>query len=156
MSNYFKTTVKELLTIFRDAARALIPYLEKAEIKWKDGEAYDDWDNIVTALYENIVCSSLFSEVSSEYLMPKYDFDNESYINTNYIKIISPDYVDRNIAFISFSSISEPLDSVYAAILDEHNIIIENVYLNFENLDFVFVKYLEGNKDILSDIRVLL
>jgi hypothetical protein len=53
------TTVSELLAIFRESLVALVPVLEKARVRWRDGEAYDDWDAITSCLYENIVVASL-------------------------------------------------------------------------------------------------
>lgn len=46
VNNNWKTSESELLTIFSGALLAIIPWLEKAKIKWKEGEAYNDWDNI--------------------------------------------------------------------------------------------------------------
>ena len=60
MDANWETSVKELLYIFRGALIAIIPWVEKAKIKWKEEEEiYDEWGNITVALYENIVCSSL-------------------------------------------------------------------------------------------------
>jgi hypothetical protein len=43
MTNKWKTSVTELLAIFRGALLAIIPWLDRANIKWKEGgEAYDD------------------------------------------------------------------------------------------------------------------
>ena len=39
MNNNWKTSVNELLEIFRSALIAIIPWLEKARIKWKEGQA---------------------------------------------------------------------------------------------------------------------
>lgn len=55
MSEKWNTSVTELIMVFRGALISIIPWLERAKIYWKNGESYDDWDNIVNALYENIV-----------------------------------------------------------------------------------------------------
>src|SRR3954466_740972 len=55
----WRTTVDQLLLVFRDALRALVPHVEKVRIEWRDGSAYDDWDAIAQTLYERMVVSSL-------------------------------------------------------------------------------------------------
>src|SRR5690606_20593651 len=91
MNNNWKTSVTELLVISRGALLAIIPWLEKAKIKWKEDEAYDDWDNIAESLYANIVCSSLIGEVATEYQITKYNFNYDNYSSVNFIEVRNKD-----------------------------------------------------------------
>jgi hypothetical protein len=58
-SDRWTTTVTELLGLFREALLALVPIAERAKISWRDGEAYDDWDAIAAALFNNLVVRGL-------------------------------------------------------------------------------------------------
>jgi len=87
MKNKWTVSVTELLIIFRGALLAIIPWIEKAKIKWKEHEAYDDWDNIAESLYKNIVCSSLTGEVASQYTIAKYNFDYDDYSSVDFIGV---------------------------------------------------------------------
>ena len=155
MNNYWETTVNELVAIFRNSVIAIIPLLEQAKIKWKEGESYDDWDNIVTTLFENIVCSSLFSEVSLENDMSKYDMVYKNYSNMNFLIVKSTENINKTLAFISFQSLSTPLDSVKVAVLNNQYNVIDYLILKSENLDYFFVKNHNGKYDIISEIKVL-
>ena len=159
MNNYLNTSVTELVTIFRDAAIALIPHVERAKMPWKDGESYDDWDNIVTALYENIICNTLLYP-DSDYDIAKYDFSYTSYSNMNFIIVNSKNHIDRSLVFIGFGSALSPLDSIAVAMIDNNYNVVENIILMLENdldeLEFVYVKNENGKRDLISDISVLL
>ena len=85
MNINWNTSVTELIRIFRGALLSIIPWLEKAKIKWNEGEAYDDWDNIVESLYLNLVCSTLNGEVSVENNIAKYNFTYSDYSTINFI-----------------------------------------------------------------------
>lgn len=154
MNNSWKTSVTELIAIFRGALLAIIPWLEKAKIKWKEGEAYDDWDNIVESLYSNIVCSSLTGEISSAYRIAKYNFNYASYKSINFIEVRDIFNSEKKFAFIAFQSNSLPLDNVKVAELDKLDKIVGYTYLKFENVEFVFVKNINGKKEVVDSIEV--
>lgn len=157
MANYWLTTVNELLSIFRGALIALIPWIEKAQIKWKDGEYYDDWDNITESIFNNIVCSSLISEVASKYNIARYSFLCLDLSTIDFIQVISKCHPDKHFAFVSYQSNAFPFDSVKVAELDKSYKVIGYLNLNLEDLDFAYVKKnIDGKRDILTDIEVFL
>ncbi len=117
----WKATVNELLEIFHGAMFSIIPQIGKAKINWKEGKSYDDWDNIANALYENIVCSTLYGEVTSEYSIAKYDLHYEKYSNIDFIKVYSKEYPEKNLVFISFQCQSALFNIINAAIIDSSN-----------------------------------
>lgn len=55
----WRTSVDELMAIFRKSLLDLIPHLEAAHIPWREAESYDDWDAVAAALYEAIVLGSV-------------------------------------------------------------------------------------------------
>lgn len=156
MSNNWKTSVTELLAIFKGALLAIIPWLEKAKIKWKEGEAYDDWDNIADSLYRNIVCSSLTGEVASDYSIAKYNFHYEDYSSIDFIQVKSERHSDKYLAFVAFQSISTPLDSIKVAELDKADKVVKHLDLKQGDLEFVFVKNNKGEKEVIDKVDLML
>jgi hypothetical protein len=156
MSNNFKISVNELVAIFRGALLAIIPWIEKAKIKWKEGEAYDDWDNIAESLYNNIVCSSLTGNVASEYEIAKYNFYYDDYATTSFILVRSKNNPEKRFAFVHFQSNSSPMDTVKVAELDKKDNVIGYVDLKFCDSSFIFVRNINGRKKIIDRIEVLL
>lgn len=154
MNNCWKTSVTELLAIFRGALLAVIPWVEKAKIKWKDGEAYDDWDNIVESLYENIVCSSLTSDVILKYGIAKYNFNYDSYDSINFIEVKINNNPEKKYAFVAFQSNSSLLDKVKVAELNKAEKVVGYVDLSLAELEFVFVKNINGKKEIVDSVEV--
>ena len=73
MEDNLKISVDELMRNFRGALIAIIPWLERAKIKWKRGESYDDWDSIAETLYTSIVLNSINSEMINTQVAD-YDF----------------------------------------------------------------------------------
>lgn len=53
------TSINELLLNYKGALQSLIPWLEKSNIPYKEGEAYDEWDAISSTLYETMVTNSI-------------------------------------------------------------------------------------------------
>ncbi len=154
MNNNWKTTVTDLLVIFQGALISIIPWLEKAKIKWEDEEAYDDWDNIAESLFKNIVCSSLTGEILAEYKIAKYNFKNDDYSTLNLIEVKNNDNPEKKFVFIAFQSNSSPMDSIKVAVLDKADKVVGYDSLRFENLEFVFVKNRSGKKEIVENIKV--
>ncbi len=50
-----QSTVSDLLRNFAEACRALVPSLDRASVRWADGQHYDNWDRIAEALSESLV-----------------------------------------------------------------------------------------------------
>ena len=156
MNNNWKTSVTELLVIFRGALLSIIPWIEKAKIRWKEGEAYDDWDNIAEALYNNIVCSSLAGEVASVYTIAKYNFLYEDYNFVDFIGMECKSNLEKKFVFMAFQSDSSPFDSIKAAELDNSNAVIKVTTLKFDDLKFAFVKNIDGRIEVMDEIEIVL
>ncbi len=155
MNNNLKISVNQLLEIFRGAIISIIPWLEKAKIEWQNGKSYDDWDNISIALFQNIVCSSLTGEVSSEYSIAKYEFQYLEYSQLDYILVHTKEHKYKKLAFVSFQSISTPLDFVKVAILDDSEKVLEYIDLPNNNLEFIFNKLTNGVKEKISEVDIV-
>jgi hypothetical protein len=153
-NNCWKTSVTELLTIFRGALLAIIPWLEKARIKWNEGEAYDDWDNITESLFKNIVCSSLIGEVTFNYPIAKYNYNYDNYATLDFIEVKSKDYYSKRLVFVGFQTNSSSLDSVKVAEINEANKVVGYTNLEWDDLVFVYVKNTNNEKDIIESIEI--
>ena len=115
-----QTTVKELLLLFRDALRALVPHMERARIAWRDGAAYDDWDAIAQVLYDKIVVASVrWSLPDGEFErceFPDYNTSYPSYAGKTLILVSGGD--EERLVFHSFTTEKEPFDRVRACRAD--------------------------------------
>ncbi len=154
--NNWNSSVNELIAIFRGALNAIIPWLEKAKIKWNEEDSYDDWDNIANTLYENIVCSSLIGEVIANYHIAKYNFHYDNYSHIDFILVGSTEYQNTNLAFISFQSILSPLDSIKVAILDNSYKTVDYITLEEKNIEFKFIRNNNGKREVIDTIEVMI
>jgi hypothetical protein len=57
-------TVTGLLQNLRDALSALAPIAARAHISWREGEAYDDSDDLATRIYEVLVSRPIAGDAS--------------------------------------------------------------------------------------------
>lgn len=116
----WQTTVDRLLLVFRDALRALVPHVERVRIEWRDGAAYDDWDEIAQTLYEKIVVASLrwsMPEEEREHCeLPEYNTSYATYAGKTVI-IVSGSR-DERLVFHSFATETDPFDKVRACKVD--------------------------------------
>ena len=72
----WRTSVTDLLEIFHDSLVALVPQMQRARIGWRNGVAYDDWDEIAETLFGKIVVASLQWSLPEEtpiLNVPKYN-----------------------------------------------------------------------------------
>ncbi len=147
--------INKLLRIFRGALEATIPWITKVGIKWKDGEAYDDWDNIATALYESIVSDSCVFSVTKECSLPKYDFVYKDYKHFDFIAAYAPHHQERLLAFVGFASIASPLDKVKLTMLDdEYNAIAYDILYDLKDLTFFFNQIEDGKRKKYAEVLI--
>lgn len=102
----WKTSIRELLLNYKGALQSLIPWLEKSNIPYWEGEAYDEWDTITSTLYEAIVINSInySDELKDKNPFPKYDFQYQDYNNLNFILCENPIGKSEFLVFVSFST----------------------------------------------------
>jgi len=156
MGKVWKTSVTELLTIFRGAVIAIIPWIEKAKIPWTDEDAYDDFDNIVESLYNNIVLATLENGVLTEYSTARYGFHYTDYSKMDFIIIKSTEHPDKRLAFVCFNSLGSPLNRVHAAILNKENVVTGFLTIDLDNLEFGFVRNAADYEEAITELNVTL
>lgn len=122
MSGTWNCTVSELLDIFRDSLVAVLPSVERAHIPWREGDEYDEWDEITQMLFRHIVVGTIEAALpeGQRREMPKYDFSYESYRDRNVILAGSVEDGHLHGVFHSFSTASPPFGLVRVQPVDEH------------------------------------
>lgn len=106
----YNMSITELLDLFRRGLTALVPVADGVGISWRDGEAYDDWDEIATCLYERVVANSIKQACHSMGLstinLAEYDMSLSSYSNRAYIRLEGLGIPEDAIAvFVRFSGV---------------------------------------------------
>lgn len=155
-NNKLVISVQDLIEVFRGALIALIPFLDRVKIEWRQGQSYDDWDNISLSLYQNIVCASLVGEVSSEYKIAQYDFLYPNYDSLDFLRAKWKLQSEKNFVFVSFQSDLAPLDSVKVAEVDKTNKVIGYATFRYEDVEFSLIKNVSERKEIIDSVTIVL
>lgn len=117
MGEHWRTTVADLLELFRRGLRAMVPVAQDARIPWRAGEAYDQWDAIAGCLYQQIVVDAVrhAEEVAPGLVLPPYDMLCPRYEDA-FIEVRSPSIPATALAaFIAFSGKSAEFEVVRCA-----------------------------------------
>ena len=119
------TSVDELVRLFADAIRALVPIAERTWMQWKEPDSYDDWDHICEVIFRSIVIGSInFADGIGTYLpIPDYDrrifsYERHSFIGNSNSK--------DSVALICFETQTSPFDTCLFALLDRDWNVIGN------------------------------
>jgi hypothetical protein len=152
-NNIWKTSINELISIFRESLNSVIPSMEKGKIPWRKGESYDEWDDISHSLYKALIKTNLYKELEKSNLV-NYDGYYENYSKYDYLLVKSKVYLDNSLVFYNFISKNEPHDYLEAMVIDKYENSIEILELKYENLDFSFVKKNGLNIEIITELEI--
>jgi len=139
-----KISIYKILGIFRESLLQLIPKAEELGIPWKEGESYDEWDEICQVLYNNFVKKPIkwtIGKENSRVLIPDYDMLYENYSDFSYIACAMPNKSDKHyLMFHSFISQNGIYDMVRCVKIDECGKKIDEEFVCFpyQNLSFIF------------------
>lgn len=148
-------SVSELLEVFRNASVALVPWVERVGIRWRDGESYDDWDDITETLYNNIVCATIYGEVAIDYDMARYDRRCDDYSKINHILVFPKDAKEVEMAFIGFGSTIRPMDTVKVAVLSREGRSVAEQTIQYDNLEFLFIRFhSNGSRETIMEVNI--
>ena len=139
-THVWHTSISMLLFNFREALVAILPYVDAVKIGWRDHEAYDDWDEISSSLYRNMVEKSILHSIEcrQDLKVPPYDLLIPSYCGYLHIAVIFPQY--SNLAFIGFSTQNDPFDSVKCVSIRDGQVIHDEIlYLPLKECEFAAV-----------------
>lgn len=96
---------------FQRSLIKLVPLADEAEICWRDGESYDEWDRIAQALFRSFVVDEVSRELSCECVFADYDMRYSSYSSLTHIMVDSKD-LRAPCIFIAYSTQDDPFDSM--------------------------------------------
>lgn len=130
-------TAASVIGNFRDALLGVLPAVQAADIPWRRPDAYDDWDNIATALYDALVIESLRWEFPEgfldEFKIPAYDMLLEDYGSYSWIEVL--EHRGPSVCvFHALSTDQEPFDQVEYRLVSPNGIPLSSE-LNTVSLD---------------------
>jgi hypothetical protein len=105
--------VTELLDVLRSGLAALVPVVERLAIPWADGDAYDDWDNIASTLYDQLVVNTSQNaiEVDETVTFAKYDMVYPAYQGLAHFEVVSKQTNEMLGVFVGFAGIDRNFTS---------------------------------------------
>jgi hypothetical protein len=155
------TSVHNLVLNFRDALVALTPYMDRANIGWRDEEAYDDWDEVAQSLYKNMVIRSVLFSIEDDGLtMAEYDMVYTSYEDKSFIEVVgNTPQENEYLSFVGFSTLEHPFDQVRYQLVSGPDLRAAGspACMQVKGVSFRFIVNKGGRKrERLSDILVQL
>jgi hypothetical protein len=118
-----ETDVRSLIFLYRRALVALVPIVEEAQIPWRDGEAYDDWDAIAEALFDRLVLESarwsVAPQAREKVRLPRYGFTQADYSQLSFITVDNVAGSGRTAVFVRLGTSVDPFDTVIYSVADQ-------------------------------------
>lgn len=151
------TTVNDLVENFRKCLVTIVPHLEKMQIEWREGVAYDEWDNIAESIYQAFIVSSVkhSTNFTEETIMPKYATFYEEVQGLSYMAIVSKKEKYENCIFYAFETIKEIFDAVsFFTVDDLGNVNNKKHILPIMEVYFVIVKMDNAGKEIFRQLEI--
>jgi len=145
-SRVWRTSVNELIALFRDSILALLPSLQKAQIPWRDIDAYDQWDEISETLYKVLVLDAIQWALNDhEMNVPRYGFKIDDYSSRSFIGVRSP--AGERTAFQLLDANNDRFDMVACRELTADFRIVEGdaLYVPLSQCDFSFQHFVSGS-----------
>ncbi len=153
--NMWNTTIDELIENFRGVLNAILPWVEKNQIPYEEGLAYDDWDNLATTLFNTFVINSICSSKQFNLAMPdfaKYDFFYDDYKNLSFIIINGTEDETELLVFVSFVNIKN-FDEVNVKKIDKVSLkVISEFKIKYSECNFAVF----NEKAIIEELKVQL
>ncbi len=120
-----KFTALQAIQIFRTALLGVLPAVQLADIPWRRLDAYDEWDDIATVLYNALVIETLRGEFPEElwddFKIPAYDMLLEDYGPYSWIEVLEHRGTSVCV-FHALSTENEPFDQVEYRIVSPNGI----------------------------------
>lgn len=116
-------TVTSVLLNFRAALLSIVPMVEQVNIAWKRPDAYDEWDEIATTMFDKLVVDvlrwSLPEEIQEGFCLPSYDLLLPTYEEVSTLEVIHPSLPQGRWLFHAFGTDKVPFDVVEVRVLSE-------------------------------------
>jgi hypothetical protein len=106
-----------VIFIFRESLLAIIPFFEQLRTPWREPEAYDEWDDVASALFNGLVKSSMIHGVPIEetdgIAIADYDLLLDDYSRVSFFSLKHLDNQKGALClFHSFATALRPLDTI--------------------------------------------
>jgi hypothetical protein len=139
------------MLIFRDALAAVAPVLERAHMHSDDLRAYDDWDEIAQALFDNIVVRSIrwSDEVGADVNLGRYATLGQEHAQAAQV-VVQDGSAHEWKSFHSFASRERPFDTVEALAADS----VTTTDIRIDNVHFAL--NLPGRNGIIESLTIRL
>ena len=162
MKPTWSTDANELIRLFRECLLSLTPWLDAARIAWKDGEAYDDWDEICAALFKAVVANSVRWAVegsggdAAELL--DYESFGKGFKERSQIAVQARDLAGHEgLVLFRLATRSRPLDTVVCLVTERNELRqpLEYYEVPYEEADFSVRYRVNGSlRDPVSSLQV--
>lgn len=109
--------IAAILGEFRQCLTTVIPYLERAHVPWKNEAAYDEWDDIASAIYRALVCSVICDTISktTPLVIAEYGMVYDTYIDRLFVGLYDD---QRYYALVEFKTNETTFDTALCCELD--------------------------------------
>lgn len=108
--------ITDLMLNFQQALREIVPRIEFVGTPWKEPQAYDQWDDIASAIFEALVREPIRSSWPEEQWhlvnIPGYNYWKDGIAGRHFIEVLSDTDPGTICVFDEFSTVSEPFDTV--------------------------------------------
>jgi hypothetical protein len=155
--NVYVASIDKLVDVFREGLLALIPVAERAQVPWREPDAYDDWDELAESLYGVFVehPTRLPESALEPWPLASYDYHVDSYAEFSWIEVTGPD-VPASHAFVGFRTSSEPFDTLCLVQVDpESGASGQNIDVPWRDHGFVLRRrFVDSAAEVVTEIRV--
>lgn len=109
-------SVDEVVLNFRQALVAVVPFFRRAAIPWQRPDAYDEWDEVASALFRALVVEVLRvrpqAQADAELVLPSYDVLADDYSRVNVFVVENSAIPEGRCIFHGFATKSSVFDLV--------------------------------------------
>jgi hypothetical protein len=127
--------IGELVSTFRDALLAVVPFADRVELGHEDEEMHHDWEKLASCMFDVFVRSPISVDRGrdlTDHPLARYDIDRDDYVEASWLGV-RPDA-----AFVRFWSVAAPFDAVEVAVLDGDLRVVERTSLPWGGLSFTY------------------
>ena len=150
----WKTSVTELMGIFKGALCALLPWFVHAKIPFTSQESYDDFDEISTVLFRRIVTDSLAESLAGIDEIPNYGVAISDYQNHSFILVKRSGRGAERLAFIALEFDKNHTPKIKVAALRADLAVIGIEIIDYDGLSFALARNQKEGIDEICDVKV--
>ena len=148
-------SIDELMENSRSALVGVLPAVQKVDIPWRRGEAYDEWDSIASVLFNSLVQEpirwSLEERHRSSLRILPYDCIVDNAGPFSFIRLIG-NHDFGGFVFHSFQTSENPFDVVMYRTLDSRGAFVSEIG-SIPVVDAHFALFVPGVDCLMTDLE---